>query len=131
MRTARVLSPGRNRLEEMGTAGGKWDFPQAAGGSRGQSWVQVFRLRASVQQGTPYHGVLALGKVNEIRLLPPILLLLPLVEAICQDHAALALEESTLGRDSTSEWRTAASGSLQWQKGSCNHPASHSLPGLS
>lgn len=87
-----------NSLPKMGTARGRWAFPQAADGSRGPE------LGASVQtqQGTPYRGVLGLGEVNEIWLLPPSLLL-PLVEAICQDHAALALEESTLGRDSTRE----------------------------
>lgn len=82
----------------MGRAGGKWAFPQAAAGSRGPE----LGASAQTQQGTPYRGILALGEVNEIGLLPPTLLL-PLVEAICQDHAALALEESTLGRDSTSE----------------------------
>lgn len=68
---------------ERGTAGEKGAFPQAAGGSRGSE--------PGVSVQTPYHGVLALGEVNEIRLLPPAVLL-PLVEAIRQDHAALALE---------------------------------------
>lgn len=98
-RDARVPSPLWNRAPlgnrdppEMGTAGGKGAFPRAAGGSRGSE------LGVNIQtwRGTPYHGILALGEVNEIRLLPPTVLL-PLIEAIRQDHAALALEESTLG----------------------------------
>lgn len=90
---------GKQRPPGMGTAGGKGAFPRAAEGSKGPE------LGANMQtwRGTPYLSILGLGEVNEIRLFPPTVLL-PLVEAICQDDAALALEESTLGeRENTSE----------------------------
>lgn len=65
--------------------------PGQLGGSRGSE----LGASSQTQQGTLYHGILGLGKVNEIGLLPPALLL-PLVEAVRQDHTALALEESSL-----------------------------------
>lgn len=44
-----------------------------------------------------YRVFLVLGEVDEVGLLAPAALL-PLIEAICQHHAALALEERALGR---------------------------------
>jgi len=65
------------------------------GGRREQGHRAGCELSDAVR--TPYLGILGLGEVNEIWLLPPAALL-PLVEAVCQDHTALALEQSTLGQ---------------------------------
>lgn len=51
---------------------------------------------AELSAQAQYLVVLALGEVNEVGLLAPAALL-PLVEAIRQHHAALALEERALG----------------------------------
>lgn len=117
---------GKQRCPERGTAGGKGTFPQAAGRNEGSE----LGVSIQTQQGTPYRSIFALGEVNEIRLLPPAMLL-PLVEAICQDHAALALEESALGER---KHRQAVSSSLgqpvREDGGSRDHPARSLPPGV-
>lgn len=66
--------------------------PGYSEGAGGQSSVPSTQAPREAQ----YQVILALGEVNEVGLLAPAALL-PLVEAIRQHHAALALEERALG----------------------------------
>ena len=91
-------SPPQNKAQLEKRDPQRWAQLEGRGFSQG-SWreqgLRAGRKRSDMARDSTYHGVLGLGEVNEIRLLPPTLLL-PLIEAIRQDHAALALEQSTL-----------------------------------
>lgn len=111
----------------------RWEreTPRDGHGWREGSFSQEGAGAQSIQtwRGTPYHSVLGLGEVNEIRLLPPALLL-PLVEAICQDHAALALEESTLGeRKHKRGVKSSPEQAAREDRGRWDHPAPPLPPG--